>query len=155
MLSSSKGKIMLALQGVVKALQPEELADEEVQVREAWLSGSGDPFRGVSIVDFGEQYDDGTNGTADIGYLCGLMFAKGRTGDAVLPDDRIIRWYEASRRRLQDQRIPVGSQGLTAPKDHICIILPGKTLTDPNKWPNYLIRQMVVAVWIRESPVQY
>lgn len=146
---------MLGIRDVVKGLQPIDVADPEVEVREDWKSVTGDPFRGISIVDLGEQYDDGTVGTADIGYLCGILFAKGRTGDAGLPDDKITQWYEAVRRRLADQRIPVYDYGITAPKEHVCIMLPGRTITDPKKWPNYLIRQMVVAVWIRENQTSY
>jgi hypothetical protein len=154
-LASSKGKIMLALEQVVLGLVPPDISNTEVVVREDWLSGTGDPFRGVSVIDMGEQYDDGTVGTADIGYLCGIVFVKGRTGDARLPDDKIMQWYEAVRRRLSDQRLPVYNYGITAPKEHVCVVLPGKTVTNPNKWPNYLIRQLVVAVWIRENQDQY
>jgi hypothetical protein len=155
MVSSSKGKIMLALQSIIKGLQPEDISDPEVEVRESWLSPTGDPYRGVSIVDFGEQYDDGTISCTDVGYLCGVIFVKGRTADAVMPDDRLMGWYETTRRRLMDQRVPVYDYGITAPKEHVAIILPGKTLTNPDKWPNYLIRQLVVAVWIRENQTSF
>ncbi len=67
--ASSKGKIMLALQDVVLGLAPEDITDFEIEVREDWLSSTGDPFRGVSIGEMGEQYDDGTVGTQDIGYI--------------------------------------------------------------------------------------
>ena len=152
---SSKGKIMLALKDVVIGLQPEDMEEAEVEVREDWLSGTGDPFRGVSIVDQGEQYDDGTVGTQDIGYIVGLIFVKKRTGDASLSSDKLMRWYELVRRRLSDQRLLAGMYGPEAPKEHICIVMPGKTLTDPKKWPNDLIRQLVVVSWIRELPTSY
>ncbi len=75
---SQKGKIMLALQDVIKSLAPEDLSDEEVEVREDWLGSTGDPYQGISIVDQGEQYDDGTIGTMDVGYIVGIIFAKHR-----------------------------------------------------------------------------
>ncbi len=150
---STKGQIMMALRDAIKALQPEDVSDEEVQARESWLSATGDPHRGISIFDMGEQYDDGTNGTMDVGYICGIMFADYRIVDAPLTRDNAIRWFELCRRRLADQRLRVFDAGITAPKEHVCIMLPGRTITDPNKWPNYLIRQMVVSVWVRELPI--
>ncbi len=153
--ASAKGKVMLALRDIVLNLNPTDVTEEEVQVREDWRSSSGDPFRGVSIVDMGEQYDDGTVGTQDVGYICGILFAKGRTTDAALADDKIIQWYEQVRRRLADQRLLLVLYGPSAPKEHVCIVMPGKTLTDPQKWPNYIIRQLVVVSWIRELPISY
>lgn len=153
--NSNKGKVMLALKDIVLGLNPFDVSEYEVEVRENWLSSTGDPFRGISIVDMGEQYDDGTIGTTDIGYICGIIFAKGRTTDAALADDKIIQWYEQIRRRVSDQRLLVTTYGITGPKEHVCIVMPGKTLTDPNKWPNYIIRQLVVVSWIRELTTSY
>jgi hypothetical protein len=153
--ASQKGKIMIALKEIIQKLAPIDLTNEEVEVREDWLGATGDPFQGVSIVDMGEQYDDGTIGTMDVGYICGIIFAKHRNYDAVLADDKIPQWYEQVRRRLADQRLLVPWTGPSAPKEHITIIMPGRTLTDAKKWPNYILRQMVVVSWIRELPVQY
>lgn len=152
---SQKGKIMLALKDLILGLAPTDLAYEEVEVREDWLSSTGDPYQGVSIVDQGEQYDDGTIGTQDVGYICGILFAKKRNYDAALADDKIIQWYEQCRRRLADQRLLVPWVSPAAPREHINIVMPGRTLTDPKKWPNYLIRQLVVVSWVRELPVSY
>lgn len=149
---SNHGIIMLGLKSLIKDLQPEGLMENEVEVRENWLSPSGDPYHGVSIFDMGEQYDEGTCGTQDVGYICGVVFAKFRATDAALSDDRIIRWYEITRRRLADQRSLVSITSPSAPAEHVCIVMPGRTLTDPNKWPNYLLRQLVVVVWMRELP---
>jgi len=153
--ASHKGQIMLAIEDIVKDLQPVDVVDSEVAIRESHLSTTGDPMRGVSIVDMGEQYDDGTVGTADIGYIVGVVFAKFRTGDAILSDDKIIQWYELVRRRFQDQRVLVTMGDPTAPKEHVCIIQPGRTLTNLKTWPDYIIRQLVVVSWIREIPVQF
>lgn len=152
---SHKGQIMLAIEAVVKDLQPTDMVDSEVAIRETYLSPTGDPFRGLSILDMGEQYDDGTVGTADIGYIVGIVLAKQRSYDATLSDDKIISWYELIRRRFQDQRVLVTLGDATAPKEHVCVVQPGRTLTDPKKWPNYIVRQLVVVSWIRELPVQY
>lgn len=152
---SHAGKILLAVAKLVRDQQPEDLSDEEIQVRESALDNNGSPFRGLSITYMGEQYSEGTIGTSDIGYLCGILFAKGRTGDAVMPDDRIQLWYELIRRRLQDQRSLVVIGDETNPREHVCIVLPGKNVTDPNKHPNYLLRQLVVAVWVRENTTSY
>ncbi len=153
--ASHKGQIMLAIQEIVVGLTPTDMVYSEVAIRENWLNTTGDPMRGVSIIDMGEQYDDGTVGTADIGYIVGVVFAKFRTGDATLSDDKIIQWYEQVRRRFQDQRVLITLGDDSAPKEHVCIIMPGKTLTDLKKWPNYLVRQLVVVSWIRELPTQY
>jgi len=151
---SHSGKIMLALKNLVKDQQPIDLATEEVEVREDWLSATGDPFRGASIVYQGEQYSEGTIGTQDVGYVYGVVFAKLRSGDAVLPDDKLMDWYEKTRRRLMDQRALTDPLiDASAPAEHVCIIMPGRTLTNVAKWPNYLIRMLVVAVWVRELPV--
>ena len=153
--ASNKGKVMLAIQELILNLNPFDMTEYEVEVREDWLSSTGDPFRGVSIIDLGEQYDGGTVGTTDIGYICGIVFAKGRITDATMADDKIIQWYEQVRRRLLDQRLLITLTGPTAPREHVCIIMPGKTLTDPRKWPNHIIRQLVVVSWIRELPTSY
>ncbi len=154
-LTSQKGKIMLAIQELIKGQVPEDLSDEEVEVREDWLGSTGDPYQGISIVDQGEQYNDGTIGTEDVGYIVGIIFAKHRTFDSVLSDDKLVGWYEQTRRRLLNQRLLVPWYGPTAPREHVVIIMPGRTLTDAKKWPNYTIRQMVVVSWIRELPVSY
>ena len=153
--ASSKGQVMLSLKDLMLGLNPFDITEYEVEVREDWLSSTGDPYRGMSIIDMGEQYDGGTVGTSDIGYLCGIIFAKGRNTDATLADDKIMQWFEAARRRLVDQRLLITMSSPTSPREHVCIVLPGKTLTDPRKWPNYTIRQLVVASWIRELPVSY
>lgn len=152
---SSKGKIMLALQTIVKALAPDDLNDLEIEVRDSFQSSGGGLFRGVSILDMGEQLADGTNGTTDVGYICGIMFVTSSTGDAIMPDDIMPYWYETVRRRLVDQRIPVAQYGLTAPKEHVCRVLPGATITNAKKWPQYAVRQLVVAVWVRENQETY
>lgn len=153
--ASHKGQIMLAIQDIVKGLTPFDMVDSEVAIRESWLLTTGDPIRGCSIIDMGEQYDDGTVGTQDIGYIVGLVFAKFRAGDAILSDDKIIQWYEQVRRRFADQRVLVTMGDDSAPKEHVCIVMPGKTLTNIKNWPDYIIRQLVVVSWIREVPTQY
>lgn len=149
---SNKGQVMLAIQKTVKELQPPDIAEEEVQIRPDWLDSNGTPYRGVSIIDMGEQTDEGTCGTQDIGYIVGIVFAEMRTADAVLSDDKIMYWYEITRRRLIDQRLNTVIAGPAMPAEHVCIVMPGRTLTNPQKYPNYLIRQLVVAAWHRELP---
>lgn len=149
---SNKGQVLLAVARIVQDVQPPGLDEEEVQVRERWLDGNDSPYRGVSVVDLGEQYNDGTIGTQDVGYLCGLLFVNHRQGDAVLASDKIQTWVERVRRRLADQRLPVTITNSSAPSEHVAIVLPGKELTDPRKWPQHLIRQLVVSVWLRELP---
>ena len=153
--SSQKGKVMLAIKDLVTALSPEGLSGTEIEIREDWLGSTGDPYQGVSIVDMGEQYDDGTIGTMDIGYIVGIVLAKHRSYDATLSDDRIPEWYERIRRRLADQRLLVPWNSPATPREHVTIVMPGKTITDPKKWPGYIIRQLVVVSWIRELPVSY
>lgn len=152
---SHKGQVMVAMEAIVKDLQPEGLVDSEVAIREDWLSTTGDPFRGCSLVDMGEQYDGGTNGTNDIGYIVGIILAKMRSYDSILSDDKLTKWYENLRNRFKSQRVLVTIGDDTAPKEHVCIVMPGKTLTNPSKYPNYIIRQLVVVSWIRELPVSY
>ena len=153
--ASHSGQIGLALVDLLRDEQPDGLADEQIRLREDWLDGNGSPYDGVSIVYAGEQYSEGTIGTSDIGYLYSIVLAKRRTADAELPDDRLMQWYEAIRRRLQDQRTLVILTDSTAPREHVCIVMPGRTLTDRNKWPEYLLRMLVVAVWIRENVISY
>lgn len=153
--ASHSGQIGLALVDLIRDEQPDTLAEEQIKLREDWLDGTGSPYDGVSVVYQGEQYSDGTVGTADIGYLYGIVIAKRRTADAELYDDKLMLWYETIRRRLQDQRSLVILSDSTAPREHVCIVMPGRTLTDRKKWPEYLLRMLVVAVWIRENIVSY
>ena len=153
--ASQKGKVMLALKDLVLSMAPEGLSGEEVEIREDWLGSTGDPYQGVSIVDLGEQYDDGTIGTMDIGYIVGIVLAKHRSYDAALADDRIPQWYESIRRRVADQRLLVSWSSPSAPREHVMVVMPGRTMTDPKKWPGYIIRQLVVVSWIREIPPSY
>ena len=151
---SHKGQIMQAMADLVVSLRPRDLASAEVAVREDWRQNDSDVFRGASVVDMGEQYDEGTVGTQDVGYLIGIVFAKFRTRDAKLSDDLIQLWYETVRRSTVDQRLGVALDDDSQPKEHVMILMPGRTLTDPKRFPNYLIRQLVVSVWQREvNPV--
>jgi hypothetical protein len=148
--SSNHGQILIALQKLVKDLQPDNLSDEEVQIRGSYIGTTG-PFRGVSIVEGGEQEDDGTIGTQDIGYVCSIIFAELDDYDARLSGDQMMAWRELVRRRLTDQRLPVTITNLSSPSEHVCtIISSGKNLSNRKKWPLYNIRAVVVAVWLRE-----
>jgi hypothetical protein len=148
--SSNHGQILLALEKLVKDLQPENLSGEEVRIRGSWI-GPGGPYRGVSITENGEQEDDGTIGTQDIGYVCSIVFAEFDDEDAILSGDQMIQWRELVRRRLTDQRLPVTITNLSSPSEHVCtIIKSGQDLTNKKKYPNYSIRRILVAVWLRE-----
>lgn len=149
--SSNHGLIMLALKDLIKSLQPDGLHDTEVEVRGSWLF-NGEPMRGVSIYDLGEQYDAGTVGTQDIGYVCGVVFASKDDNDAVLYSDMMLAWRELVRRRLTDQRLSVTITNATDPSEHVCkVIRSGESLTNPKKYPDYSISRLVVVVWLREN----
>ncbi len=149
---SNHGQVLLALQKLAEDLQPEDVANEEVQIRTSWLY-NGEPMRGLTIYDMGEQYHEGTVGTQDIGYVCGIVFVRGRDGDAALYSDQVIRWRELLRRRLTDQRLPVTITNGSAPSEHVCIVeRSGEELTNAVKYPNYIIRKLTVTVWLRELP---
>ena len=149
--SSNHGQILLALKNLAQDLQPEGLDDTEVEIRRSWLF-NGEPFQGISVCPAGEQYDDGTVGTQDVGYLNTITFVKFRAGDAILDSDKDLQWYELIRRRLCDQRLQVTITNDTAPSEHVCIVSQGRDLTNERKWPNYQVRQLPVAVWLRELP---
>lgn len=153
--ASNAGKVLLAIREIALNLNHTDLTEDEIQVRDDWKTVTKDPMRGMSIVYMGEQYDDGTVGTQDVGYITGIILAKHRTADSTMADDKIIQWFEQLRRRLADQRLLITLYGPTAPKEHVCIVMPGKTLTNPDNWPNYLIRQLVVVSWIRELPTSF
>ena len=149
---SNHGQVLLALQVLVKDLQPEELANEEVAIRQTWLFNN-EPMRGVTIYDAGEQYSPGTCGTHDVGYVCGIIFVRGRDGDAALYSDQMIRWRELVRRRLTDKRLSVTITNASLPSEHVCNVeKTGEDLTNAVKWPNWLIRKLTVVVWLREIP---
>lgn len=141
---------MQAFADLVLSLRPDGMTSEEVEVREDWRREDGKVYYGASIVDLGEQYAEGTCGTQDVGYLIGCVFAKQRTYDATLSDDRLPLWYETVRLHTVDERLGVDLSDDTQPKEHVMILMPGRTLTDPKNYPNYLIRQLVVSVWQRE-----
>ncbi len=150
---SHKGKIMQAVADFVTEARPRGLASQEVAVREDYRQNDTDLFRGASVIDMGEAYADGTIGTQDVGYLIGVIFVKFRTRDAVLSDDLIQLWYEIIRRSSMDMRLGVDLADNTLPAEHVMIVQPGKSLTNPKLWPNHLIRQLVVAVWQRENNI--
>lgn len=149
--SSNHGQILLALQKLVKDLQPENLAGEEVEVRGSYLL-NGEPIRGVSIYDMGEQGNDGTVGTMDIGYVCGIVFAELNDFDARMSSDQMPAWRELVRRRCTDQRLPVTITNGTAPSEHVMKVLnPGEVMST-KKNPNYSVKRITVVVWLRELP---
>lgn len=148
---SNHGQVLLALEALLRSLKLDGLTDEEVRIRYNWLQ-NGQPRIGVSILDLGEKYADGTVGTQDIGYLCGIVFADGATYDDPMDNDRILSWIEVVRRRLTDQRLNVTIAGATDPAEHVMVIdRSGENLTNPNKYPNYKVRRTVVSVWLREK----
>jgi hypothetical protein len=149
--SSNHGQILVALRSLVHDLGPENLSDEEVQIRGNWLQ-NGQPLRGVTVMALGEQYDPGTVGTQDIGYVCAIVFAEFDDYDARLTGDQMLAWRELIRRRLTDQRLNVTIPGATDPSEHVCRVLrSGESLSNPNKYPNYSINRTVVVVWLREN----
>lgn len=149
--TSNHGEILLALRDLAITLQPRELGDFEVQVRNDWLY-NGDPMLGLSIYPLGEQYGEGVNSSQDIGYVCGLVFACKFDQDAILASDRMLAWRELLRRKLTDQRLSVTIANSTAPKEHVCILVrSGEGLTNPNKYPGWIISRIVVSVWLREQ----
>jgi hypothetical protein len=146
--SSNHGQILIALEALVKDLQPDNLAGEEVAIRGNWVG----PYRGVSIVPMGEQDNPGTVGTQDIGYVCGIVFAELSDYDAILAGDQMESWRELVRRRLKDQRLSVTITNSSDPSEHVMIILrSGEDLSNPKKYPNWSIKRILVAVWVRES----
>lgn len=147
---SHKGKIMQAIANLVLDGQPKDMAQAEVAVREDFRSNDTDVYAGASVIDLGEQYSEGTIGTQDVGYLVGIVFAKFRTRDATLSDDTLQLWYENFRRSTIDMRLGVDLADDSKPAEHVMIVQQGKNLTNPKLWPNYLLRQIVVAVWQRE-----
>lgn len=150
--ASNGGQIMLAIQKLVMDLQPREMEETEVAVRRYWLF-NGSPFRGVTIHSTGEQYDDGTIGTQDIGYQTAITFARLDDGDASLSSDMMMAWMELVRRRLQDQRLNVSLVNGSSPAEHVCRVLQPRELTNADKYPNYRIIQLPVVVWLRELPI--
>lgn len=148
--SSNHGAVLVALQKLIKDLQPANLSEEEIVIRGSHI-GSGGPYRGVSIIDMGEQDNDGTIGTQDIGYVCGIVFAEFDDYDAQLSGDQMASWRELVRRRLTDQRIPVTITNLSSPSEHVAVIIKsGEDISNRKRWPNYNLRRIVVAIWLRE-----
>jgi hypothetical protein len=149
--ASNHGQILSALRDLVKDLGPDNITDEEVQVRGNWLNSDGQPFRGITVMPLTEQYDSGTIGTQDIGYQCAIIFVEGEDYDARLTDDQMLAWRELVRRRLTDQRLSVTIVNSTDPSEHVCrVIRSGESLRNPNKYPNCNITRTVVVVWLRE-----
>lgn len=149
--TSNHGQILLALRDLALSLQPDELNDFEVQVRNDWLY-NGDPMVGLTISPMPEQYGEGVNSAQDIGYLCSLVFAHRYDQDATLTSDRLLAWRELLRRRLTDQRLGVTINNDTSPREHVSVLVrSGESLTNPNKYPGWNITRIVVSVWLRET----
>ena len=148
--SSNHGQILLALRDLVQDLQPANLTTEEVKVRRNYLH-NGTPFRGVTIYEIGEQTDEGTVGTQDIGYICGIVFCEKHDGDAKLASDQMVQWRELVRRRLKDQRLNVTIVNGTNPSEHVCVILRSGEDLNNKKYPNDNVKRITVAVWLREA----
>lgn len=149
--TSNHGAILLALKDLALELQPQELSEDEVQIRNDWLFNDGQPMLGLTIYPLSEQYGEGVNSSQDVGYLCGLVFAYKFDQDAILYSDRLMAWRELLRRKLTDQRLGVTMANDTAPREHVCILVrSGEGLTNPSKYPGWNITRIVVAVWLRE-----
>lgn len=148
--TSNHGQVLLALRDLAVHLQPQELSDFEVQVRNDWLF-NGRPMLGLTIYPMAEQYGEGVNSAQDIGYLCGLVFAYKFDQDAGLTSDRLLAWRELLRRRLTDQRISVTIDNTTGPREHVCVLVrSGEGLANPKKYPGWNITRIVCSIWLRE-----
>jgi hypothetical protein len=148
--SSNHGAILEALQKLVKNLQPDGVADEEIEVRGDWVVNNA-PADGISIHPGGEVYDDGTIATMDIGYLCFITFVQRNDMDARLTDDSMQQWRELVRRRLKDQRLSLEIHNSSAPSEHVVKVYQPRDLSN-RQYPNHVISQLPVAVWLRELP---
>lgn len=149
--TSNSARVAVALRDLIKSLGPDNLSDEEVQVRGSWLNTDGNPHIGISVVPLGEQADPGTIGTQDIGYVMSVVFVEKDSYDARLTGDQMLAWRELVRRRLTDQRLEVTIVNQTDPSEHVCrISRSGESLRNPNKYPTFNINRMVVVVWLRE-----
>lgn len=156
-IASHHGKILLALKALVLALRPDNVAHSEVEVRKSFQIGEMPPFRGVTLHELGEEHDDGTIGTEDTGYRCGVTFVEREDFDAALAGDQLYAWRELIRRHLKNQRLNVVLSGSPeAVKEHVCRVAPPR---EPNyekkKFPGLHVQQIVVTVWLREvSPLE-
>ena|SRR5688572_19658297 len=148
--SSNHGLILVALQKLIKDLQPDSCSGEEVEIRSSYLVNDA-PARGISIVQGGEVYDDGTIGTMDVGYLCNIYFCQFNDLDAALTDDSMEAWRELVRRRVKDQRLTLTITNSTSPSEHVMRAYQPRTVSTKNS-PNYAVTQLPVAVWLRELP---
>lgn len=150
--SSNHGQILVALRDLIKDLQPDNLADEEVQIRGSWLGNDGQPFRGITVMPLGENLtNEDTIGTQDIAYLTAIVFVEHDDHDARLEDDQMLAWRELVRRRLLNQRLSVTIVNSTDPLEHVCRVLrSGESLRNTNKYPTYNITRTVVSVTLRE-----
>lgn len=148
--SSNHGAILVALQKLIKDLQPDDVSTAEIEIRGDYLV-NGVPADGISITPEGETYDDGTIGTMDVGYLCNITFVQRDDQDARLSDDSLQQWRELVRRRLKDQRLTVTIANNTAPSEHVVRVYQPRQISN-TKYPNFVISQLPIAVWLRELP---
>lgn len=148
--SSNHGAILLALQKLVKDLQPTGVSGAEIEIRGNYLVNDA-PMDGISIHPGEEVYDDGTIGTMDVGYLCFITFVQRDDQDARLSDDSMQQWRELIRRRLKDQRLNVTIANNSAPSEHVVRVYQPRQVST-TKYPNFVISQLPVAVWLRELP---
>lgn len=147
---SHHGQVLLALRDRIKDLSPDGVGDEEVQVRDHWLGPNNEPYRGITLYDGGESSRDGTIGTQDVGYVCGVCFCKHREGDATLASDRLMQWRELIRRELDGSRLSVTIVDATDPLEHVCIVSEAGRNLSSGKYPSYWIKHLTITVWLRE-----
>ncbi len=147
---SNHGLILQALEQLARDLQPENAEGSEIQIRRSYIV-TDHPARGISIVPGGEVYDDGTVGTMDVGYVCDIYFVQKSDLDAQFSNDGLQTWRELIRRRLKDQRLTLTIVNASSPSEHVVRVYQPRTVSNKN-YPDYLITQLPVAVWIRELP---
>ena len=150
-LTSKQGRILEALAGLVKSLRPDGLSSLEVAVRDNYLTGDKLHY-GVTIMDLGEQYHDGTIGTDDVGHRCGIAFVTKESYDGLLTSDNVQAWRELIRPYLRNRRLPVPfSTTVDLVKEHVCRAFTWSPRLDRRRFPHDSVSGLGVAVWLREE----
>lgn len=134
---------------VIKGLNLDGVADNEVVLRKFPWDDTHPPLKGVTVSWDKEREAPGTTCRDDIGYPCFVTMVQGSDKGWTNHIDRITQWRESVRRAFHNQRLlnvsSTGTNHLICKVLHSAIELPDKYRN------NFDVSQLLVMCWFRES----
>lgn len=146
------GQVMVALRDDARRALATLWDHSEIQVRSGPVV-NGTVFKGITIFDAGEVYDDGVIGFEDVGYRCGVAVIVQPTTDASIDSNRRLnRSIETLRRRWKNRRLPIEQFDYEAVRQHVLRLDHTPLSLPKNQRDKFVGQQLIVTSWTRELP---